>query len=187
MSSLKRTGKVALCGVIAALATVVMLLSYFPYLTYAVPAVAGLLFVILAIEAGKKWAFASYLAACVLVFLMAEQEAKLMFIAFFGYYPILKGLIESLRKKALEYVLNFSTGSVRSETMLHFLASKGIYVSSGSACSKAKPSHVLAAMGLDSRRIDTAIRVSFSRENTEDDVRALLDALAEGMASLARK
>ena len=97
------------------------------------------------------------------------------------------GIVINSPEDALEYVLNFSTGSVRSETMLHFLASKGIYVSSGSACSKAKPSHVLAAMGLDSRRIDTAIRVSFSRENTEDDVRALLDALAEGMASLARK
>ena len=97
------------------------------------------------------------------------------------------GIVINSPEDALEYVLNFSTGTVRSETMLHFLASKGIYVSSGSACSKAKPSHVLAAMGLDSRRIDTAIRVSFSRENTEDDVRALLDALAEGMASLAKK
>ncbi len=97
------------------------------------------------------------------------------------------GIVINSPEDALEYVLNFSTGSVRSETMLHFLASKGIYVSSGSACSKAKPSHVLAAMGLDSRRIDTAIRVSFSRENTEDDVCALLDALEEGMASLARK
>ena len=103
--SLKRTGKVALCGVMAALSTVIMLLSYFPYLTYAVPAVAGLLFVILSIEVGPKWSFMSYAATAVLVFLLAEQEAKIMFIAFFGYYPIVKGLVESLRKPALEYIL----------------------------------------------------------------------------------
>ena len=88
---------------------------------------------------------------------------------------------------ALEYVLNFSAGTVRSETMLHFLAAKGIYVSSGSACSKARPSHVLEAMGLAKGRIDSAIRVSFSRENTQDDVHALLTALAQGMASLAKR
>lgn len=105
--SLKHTGKVALCGVMAALATIVMLLSYFPYLTYAVPAVAGLCFVILAIETSPKWAFTAYAAASVLVFLLAEQEAKIMFIAFFGYYPILKGVIEGMRKKAPEYMLKF--------------------------------------------------------------------------------
>lgn len=110
--SVKRTGKVALCGVMAALATVLMLLAYFPYLTFAVPAVAGLLFVILSIETSPKWAFTAYIAASVLVALMAEQEAKLMFIAFFGYYPILKGIIESLRKPVLEYVIKFALFNV---------------------------------------------------------------------------
>ncbi len=105
--SLKRTGKVALCGVMAALSTVIMLLSYFPYLTYAVPAVAGLLFVILSIEVRHKWSFMSYAATAVLVLLLAEQEAKIMFIAFFGYYPILKGLIESLRRRVIEYIIKF--------------------------------------------------------------------------------
>ena len=40
---------------------------------------------------------------------------------------------------ALPYVLNFSAGRVRGETMLHFLAQREVYVSSGSACGRPSP------------------------------------------------
>lgn len=86
----------------------------------------------------------------------------------------------------LPYILNFSAGTVRAETMLHFLSERGIYVSSGSACGKAKPSHVLEAMGLPRERISSSLRVSFSRFSTEEDVEALCAALAEGLKTLAR-
>ncbi|MEG0456774.1 MAG: cysteine desulfurase family protein [Oscillospiraceae bacterium] len=46
------------------------------------------------------------------------------------------------------YILNLSTLKINSETMLHFLEEKGFYISSGSACSKGKKSHVLEAMNL---------------------------------------
>jgi len=85
----------------------------------------------------------------------------------------------------LPYILNFSAGKVRAETMLHFLAQRGIYVSSGSACAKAARSHVLSAMGLPAGEIDSSLRVSFSRYNTEDDVVALAAALKEGLQTLA--
>lgn len=83
--------------------------------------------------------------------------------------------------EGLPYVLNFSAGAVRAETMLHFLSERGIFVSSGSACGKAKPSHVLAAMGLSKERIASSLRVSFSRFSTEEDVEALVSALEEGL------
>ncbi len=83
------------------------------------------------------------------------------------------------------YILNFSAGRVRAETALHFLASRGVFVSTGSACGRAKPSHVLSAMGLPEAEIRSALRVSFSAENTEADVRALLEALRDGLASLS--
>ena len=70
----------------------------------------------------------------------------------------LPGIVINSPEQGLPYVLNFSTCSVRSETMLHFLASKHIFVSGGSACAKGKRSHVLTAMGLDRARIQTAIR-----------------------------
>lgn len=88
-------------------------------------------------------------------------------------------------EQALPYILNFSCGKVRAETMLHFLESKNIYVSTGSACSKAKPSHVLSAMDLPRERIESSIRVSFSRFNTPDQIPVLVSALREGLSTLA--
>lgn len=84
----------------------------------------------------------------------------------------------------LPYILNFSAGRVRAETMLHFLAEQNIFVSSGSACGRAKPSHVLEAMGLPKERISSALRVSFSRFSEEDDVLALAEALKKGLRTL---
>lgn len=83
-------------------------------------------------------------------------------------------------------VLNFSLNVIRSETMLHHLETMGVYVSSGSACSKGAASHTLTAMGLEPRRIDTAIRASFCADNTPEDVDALLEGLKTGLATLSR-
>lgn len=102
---MKQTAKITFCGIITALSVVFMLLSYFPYLTYAVPAVTGLLMMIIVIEINTRWAFAAYAAASVLVFIFAEPESKLMYICLFGYYPILKALIERLHKPAAEWLL----------------------------------------------------------------------------------
>lgn len=87
---------------------------------------------------------------------------------------------------SLPYVLNISAVGVRSETMLHHLAAKGIYVSSGSACAKGRKSHVLEAMGLSSERIASAIRISFSRYNTKEDIDQLADGIQEGLQVLAK-
>ena len=87
---------------------------------------------------------------------------------------------------ALPYVLNFSVPGYRSETLLHFLEERGIYVSSGSACSKGKGSYVLGEMGLPRERVDSAIRVSFSRYNTLHDIDALIVAIEAAVISLRR-
>lgn len=83
---------------------------------------------------------------------------------------------------ATPYILNFSALGVRSEIMLHFLEEKQIYVSSGSACAKGGASHVLSAMGFDHDRADSAIRLSFGRYNTLEEVPVFLQALSEGLA-----
>lgn len=92
----------------SALATVVMLMSYFPYMTYAIPAVAGLFIMAALIETDKKWAFLSFAASAVLVFLSGDPESKFLYIFFFGFYPIVKALIEHLNKRALEWILKFA-------------------------------------------------------------------------------
>lgn len=90
-------------------------------------------------------------------------------------------------EEGLPYILNFSALGVRAETLLHFLAQRGVYVSSGSACGKAKPSHVLAAMGLPEERVGSALRASFSRFSTEADVDALAEGIKAGLAALAKE
>ena len=83
-------------------------------------------------------------------------------------------------------VLNFSEMVINSQTMLNFLSTRGVYISTGSACDKGAPSHTLAQMGLEKRRIDTAIRVSFCADNNEEDVDAFLNAFEDGMKTLQR-
>lgn len=89
-------------------------------------------------------------------------------------------------ESALPYVLNFSVTGYRSETLLHFLESKGVYVSSGSACAKGKGSYVLSEMGLSRERTDSAVRISFSRFNTTDDIDRLISAINHATATLRR-
>lgn len=91
-----------------ALSAVFMLMSYFPYFTYAVPAITGLLTMMLVIEINVKWAFVAYIAASVLVFIFAEPESNLMYICLFGYYPIVKSLIERINKPVIEWVLKLA-------------------------------------------------------------------------------
>lgn len=87
---------------------------------------------------------------------------------------------------AIPHILNVSTNAIKSETMLHFLSSEGIFVSSGSACAKGKKSRVLTEVGFSQRRIDTALRVSFSRYNTKSDVEEFVRRVRAGMETLAR-
>lgn len=84
------------------------------------------------------------------------------------------------------YILNFSLPGIRSEIMLHFLEERGIYLSSGSACTKGAPSHVLTAMGFSRETADSALRVSFGRENTVEQVPVFLTALEEGIKRIKR-
>lgn len=86
----------------------------------------------------------------------------------------------------LPYVLNISVEGYRSETLLHFLESQGIYVSSGSACAKGEGSYVLNEMGFDRKRIDSALRISFSRYNIKEDVESLKSAIITATQKLRR-
>ena len=91
------------------------------------------------------------------------------------------------KENALPYILNISVKGIRSETMLHHLAQNNVYVSSGSACAKGKPSHVLSAMGINKDSADSALRISFSKLNTKEDIDALVKHIIEGINNLAKK
>ncbi len=85
------------------------------------------------------------------------------------------------------YIVHFSVPGLRSETMLHYLAQREIYVSSGSACSKGANSPVLTALGLPAEEIDSALRVSFDYANTEKDIDRLVEAVLQAAEELARR
>lgn len=104
---MKQSKRIALCGMLSALAVVIMLMAYFPYLTYALPALSGALFAIVLIELGGKWAFGSYATAAIIALLLCEKEAAVIFVAFFGYYPIVKAYLERISSKTVEYLLKF--------------------------------------------------------------------------------
>ena len=86
----------------------------------------------------------------------------------------------------LPYVLNISVNGYRSETLLHFLEMKDIYVSSGSACSKGNTSYVLKEMGVNPKSIDSALRLSFSKHTTEKEIDVLYHALKEATEKLRK-
>jgi cysteine desulfurase len=92
-----------------------------------------------------------------------------------------------LPERGVPYIVNLSVMGFRSETLLHFLAQREIYVSGGSACSRGKRSPVLSAMGLPEPEIDSALRISFCRDNTMEDVQALCGALHEAVGTLKRR
>ena len=134
------TSKITFCAMMAALATVVMLLAYFPYLTYALPAISGLFIMLTVIETDCKWAVITYLCSAVLVFLFCEIESKLMYIGLLGYYPILKSVIERIKKPIIEWILKLAVYS-SSILIIYFILTRltdisvndmGVYIKYGS-------------------------------------------------------
>lgn len=89
-------------------------------------------------------------------------------------------------KNSSDYILSISVLGIRSETMLHFLEEKGVFISSGSACAKGKPSHVLTALKYDKRRADSTIRISFSKFNTVEQADKLINGILSARESLIK-
>lgn len=88
---------------------------------------------------------------------------------------------------SIAHILNVSFLGIRSEILLNALSTKEIYVSIGSACSsKKKGSHVLNAINLSKKEIDSAVRFSFSSENTFEELDYVIHCLVEEV-SMIRK
>lgn len=100
---------------------------------------------------------------------------------------VIDGITINSPADALPYIINISVAGIRSETMLHHLEQSGVYVSSSSACAKGKRSYVLEAMGLPDDRIDSSLRISFSKFNSFGDIDALIEGLESGIATLQRR
>lgn len=84
------------------------------------------------------------------------------------------------------YIVSVTVDNIKSETLLHYLEQKGIYVSSGSACSKGKKSGVLKAFGYDDKALDSTIRLSFSHENLMSEIDEFIKHIKNAQAELAK-
>lgn len=88
------------------------------------------------------------------------------------------------------HILSITLPDIRSETMLHYLSSFGIYVSSGSACASNSAqksiSRALSAFGLTDREAECTVRISLSPENTREDIDTLTTHLKDGIEKLVR-
>ena len=105
---MKRTAKIAVSGVLGALALVCLLLTVFPFATYALPALASVFFMPVVIECGRRWALGLYAAVALLALLVAPDiEARLLFVFFFGYYPIFKSWAEQ-QSRVTEWVVKLA-------------------------------------------------------------------------------
>jgi len=92
--------------------------------------------------------------------------------------------------KGICHIINFTAFGIRSETMLHFLSSLGIYVSSGSACSSNeahKASPPLVAFGITEDEADSSIRVSLCPQSTKEEADVLIEGVKQALSRLARK
>ena len=111
---MSKSGKIALGGLLTALGVVLMFLTgLIPIGTYALPAIAGVLLIVAVIEIGAKWAWMIYAAVALLSLLFAaDKEAALLFVLFFGYYPVLKSFLERISNKVLSWISKFAVFNV---------------------------------------------------------------------------
>ncbi|MBU3109413.1 cysteine desulfurase family protein [Clostridium gasigenes] len=88
------------------------------------------------------------------------------------------------------YILNVSFRGVRAEILLHLLESEDIYVSTGSACtsktSVVHGSYVIKSLKLSNKDIESAIRFSFSGENTKEEIDKTIEVLQKSLMFLRR-
>ena len=81
------------------------------------------------------------------------------------------------------HILPVTMPGYKSEVVVRYLGDRGVYLSSGSACHRGRPSHVFAALKLPKAELDGVLRISFSPDNTDED----LDALVQGLAGARRE
>ncbi len=91
-------------------------------------------------------------------------------------------------KESAPHILSVSFAGVRSEVLLHALEDKGVYVSSGSACSSSHPSEIntLMGIGLSREEQEGTIRFSFSIHTTKEEIDYTLEKLNELLPVLRR-
>ena len=104
------TKKLALSSIFAGLTLALMwVFSFIPSMEYAIPAMAGVTSLLIVLELNHIWAIAMYGVAAVLsVLMLPDKGIAVVYTLFFGYYPILKSLLEQYLPKWLSWLCKFA-------------------------------------------------------------------------------
>ena len=99
----------------------------------------------------------------------------------------INALIDLIEETA-PHIVSVSFANTRSEVMLHALAQKGVFVSSGSACSSNHPelSGTLQAIGVKSELLDSTLRFSFSVMTTSEEIDYAIEVVKEALPVLRK-
>ena len=99
----------------------------------------------------------------------------------------INALIDPIEETA-PHIVSVSFANTRSEVMLHALAQKGVFVSSGSACSSNHPelSGTLQAIGVKSELLDSTLRFSFSVMTTSEEIDYAIEVVKEVLPVLRK-
>ncbi|WP_297127159.1 hypothetical protein [uncultured Eubacterium sp.] len=108
---MKNSKIIAYSGVATALSVVMLFLgSIFWVLGYTMPLVASLVMIILLDSISQKSALFTFISTSIISFiLLNDKECVLLYILFFGYYPLIRDKINDIKPKFLSYLLKFIT------------------------------------------------------------------------------
>lgn len=105
----RKSTQVAIGGVSTALCLLLMVFTaILPFAEYALPALAGVILIAVVAENGSKSAIIVYMAVSLLSpILVPRPEAAMLFVFFFGYYPILQFRLNQIQPKVIQYLVKF--------------------------------------------------------------------------------
>jgi hypothetical protein len=123
MGNFKRISyKIAYCGIICALSLMIMMVSIVPGFNYAIPAVSGILIWSICFFISYKWALLSFAASALLALLLIpEVEARTVYIAFFGYYPIVRDKLAAIKFIVLRFLVKLAIFNIACVISYHVL------------------------------------------------------------------
>ena len=102
---MKKSRKMALTGMLCALAVVIMMLGgVIPLATFCCPALAGLMLIPVFVECGEKLSWCAYAAIAALSLMLCPDKEAALLLTFIGYYPILRWRLDQLRSRLLRVV-----------------------------------------------------------------------------------
>lgn len=103
-----------------------------------------------------------------------------------GGLGLIEDAVVNQPENGVPHIVSVSFGGVRSEVLARVMGEKGVCIGTGSACSRGKLSRVLLECGIGRAFAEGTVRISFSAQNTEDDVSVCLEELKSAVAQLRR-